>query len=72
MPVKEVFEGETVLEGVVQVFDLEGHPKATRCYAWSYGLEGSKKWRFFAVPHQEPVNSPQAAVQAAIVNESKK
>jgi hypothetical protein len=33
VPVKEAFEGETVWEGVVQVFDLINHPKATRCYA---------------------------------------
>jgi len=47
VPVKEVFEGETVWEGVVQVFDLMDHPKAKRCYAWSHGLDNSKKRRFF-------------------------
>ena len=36
VPVKEVFEGKTVWEGVVQVFKFQGHPKATRCYAWSH------------------------------------
>jgi hypothetical protein len=30
LPVKEVYEGRTVWEGVVHVFDLEAHPKATR------------------------------------------
>ena len=69
VPVKEIFEGETVWEGVVQVFDLIDHPKATRCYAWSHGLDNSKKRRFFAVLHQGVVDSPQAAVRAAIVNE---
>lgn len=29
-PVKEVYEGRPVWEGVVHVFDLEGHLKATR------------------------------------------
>jgi hypothetical protein len=72
VPIKEVFEGETVWEGVVQVFDLIGHPKATRCYAWSYGLKGSKKRRFFAVLHQGPVNSPQVAVKTAIVRDFRK
>ena len=43
VPVKEVFEGETVWEGVVQVFDLINHPTAKRCYAWSHEVEGSKK-----------------------------
>ena len=43
--VKDVFEGETVWEGIVQVFDLQGHPKATQSYAWSHGLDNSKKRR---------------------------
>lgn len=29
----ETFEGDVVWDGKVQVFDLEGHPDATRCYA---------------------------------------
>ena len=72
VPVKEIFEDDTVWEGVVQVFDLKGHPKATRCYAWSHGLEGSKKRRFFAVLHQGSVNSPPAAVRVAIISEFRK
>jgi hypothetical protein len=35
VPVKETFKGSTVWEGIVHVFDLEDHPKATRAYAWS-------------------------------------
>ncbi len=58
VPVKEVFEGETVWQGVVQVSDLQGHPKANRCYAWSYGLNKSKKRRFFAVLHEGVIDSP--------------
>jgi hypothetical protein len=69
VPIKEVFEGKTVWEGVVQVFDLEGHPTATRCYAWSHGLDNSKKRRFFAVLHQGVVDSPEKAVKAAIIGE---
>jgi len=72
VPVKEIFEGETVWEGVVQVFDLIDHPKATRCYAWSHELEGSKKRRFFAVLHQGKIDSAKAAVKAAIINEFRK
>jgi hypothetical protein len=67
VPVRETFGGSTVWEGVVHVFDLAGHPTATRAYAWSSPIEGSTKWRFFAVLHQSPVDSPQAAVRAAIV-----
>jgi hypothetical protein len=69
IPVKEVFEDQTVWEGVVQVFDLIDHPKAKRCYAWSYALESSKKRRFFAVLHQGKIDSPEKAVRVAIANE---
>lgn len=66
---KETFEGATVWEGVVHVFDLEGHPKATRAYGWSSPLEASDKRRFFAVLHTDRINSPLEAVRAAIVAE---
>lgn len=58
-------------EGVVHVFDLAGHPTATRAYAWSSPIEGSTKRRFFAVLHTERINSPLEAVRAAIVAEHK-
>jgi hypothetical protein len=69
VPVRETFEGKTVWEGVVQVFDLAGHPTATRAYAWSSPIEGSTKRRFFAVLHAGRINSPLEAVRAAIVVE---
>ena len=72
VPVREIFAGKTVWEGVVHVFDLAGHPTAIRAYAWSSPIEGSTKRRFFAVLHQPPVDSPQAAVRAAIVAESQR
>jgi len=68
VPVKEVFEGETVWEGVVQIFEVD-HPTSKLCYAWSHRLDNSKKRRFFAVLHQGPIDSPEAAVRATIVDE---
>ena len=41
--VRETFEGHTVWEGAVHVFDLAGHPTATRAYAWPFPVEGSDK-----------------------------
>ena len=67
VPVRETFEGKLVWEGVVHVFDLEGHPKVTRAYAWSSPIQGSDKRRFFAVLHMGSIRSPQDAVRAAIV-----
>src|SRR2546423_9281944 len=69
VPVRETFEGKQAWEGVVHVFDLAGHPTATRAYAWSSPIEGSTKRRFVAVLHQPPGDSPLAAGQAAIVAE---
>ena len=69
VPVKEEFEGNTVWEGVVHVFNLEGNTQSTRAYAWSSPLEGSTKGRFFAVLHLGEIRSPQDAVRAAIVAE---
>ena len=66
VPVRETFEGKAVWEGMVHVFDLVGHPNATRAYAWSSPIEGSTKRRFFAVLHTTRINSPLEAVRAAI------
>lgn len=52
---------DTVWEGVVSVFEVKGHDKADKCYAWSSPIEGSKKRRFYAVLHIPPVDSPQKA-----------
>jgi hypothetical protein len=70
VPVRETFEGATVWEGEVQVFDLRGHPTAKRAYAWSHATEGTKR-RFYAVLHAPPVDSPTAAVRASIVADAK-
>jgi hypothetical protein len=71
VPVRETLEGQPVWEGIVHIFDLEGHPKATRAYAWSSPIEGSTKRRFFAVLHMGAIRSPVDAVRAAIVAEHK-
>jgi hypothetical protein len=71
VPVSETFQGKIVWQGMVHVFDLMGHPKATKCYAWSSFIEGSKKRRFYAVLNILPVDSPQKAVRASIVRDFK-
>lgn len=67
--VREVFQGRSVWEGVVHVFDLDGHPEVTRAYAWSSPIEGSERRRFYAVLHKPPIDSPVAAVRASIVSD---
>ena len=36
VPVKEMFQDKVVWEGDVEVFQIRGHPKAKRAYAWSH------------------------------------
>ena len=69
--VHEKFEGKTAWEGVVHVFDLSDHPTADVCYAWSSGLPGSRKRRFYAVVHTDVIDSPAKAVRAAIVSDAR-
>jgi hypothetical protein len=73
VPVHEVFRGQTVWKGYVEVFDLASHPKAKRAYAWSHvdGADDTDE-KFVAVLEIPPVDSPQTAVKVAIVSEIKK
>ena len=70
VPVKETFQGKTVWEGVVEVFELVGHPKAPKVYAWAHDTDDPKQpKRHVTVLHIHPVTSPILAVRAAIVQE---
>lgn len=72
VPVKETFQGKTIWEGVVEVFELKGHPKAERAYAWSHDTDNPKKpKRHVTVLHIAPILSAEAAVKAVIVQELK-
>jgi hypothetical protein len=69
VPIKEEFQGRTIWEGIVEVFELIGHPKAPRAYAWAYETDNPKKPKHVTVLHLGPVTSPLLAVRAAIVKE---
>jgi hypothetical protein len=70
VPVREMFGDKVAWEGVVEVFELSKHARATRCYAWSHG-EGKERQYVIAlgVP---PVVSAQTAVRASIVADCRK
>lgn len=61
--IQEKFHNERVWEGEVLIFALLDHPTAKTCYAWE--VDG----RVTAVLHEAPVDSPEAAVRAAIAAE---
>lgn len=72
VPVTEVFQGETVWEGEVEVFETMDHPKAKRVYAWGHATgEDDQARRYVCVLELPPVDSPQTAVQAGIMSEIK-
>lgn len=72
VPVKEVFEGETIWEGEVEVFDLDDHPDAGRVFAWAYDYEDTEKpTQHVTVLQIPPATTPENAVKAAIVSEFK-
>lgn len=68
VPVHEVFQGETVWQGDVEVFDLTGHPKAKRAYGWSYG----EPEKFITILELPPVTDAQSAVKVGAAYQIKK
>jgi hypothetical protein len=62
VPVREVFNGKPLWQGDVEVFDLTGHPKAKRCYGWTYG----QPEQFITILELPPVDSPESAVKVGV------
>ena len=73
VPVTEIFRGQTVWQGHVEVFDLTGHPKARRAYGWSRRDDvNDETERYVTVLKLPPVTSPLTAVRASIMAAAKK
>ena len=69
---KEVFNGKTVWDGIVEVFELHGHPKANIAYAWSHATDDPENpKRHVTVLQVPPAVSPLEAVRVAILQELK-
>ena len=68
VPVHEVFQGKTVWQGDVEVFNLIGHPKAKRCYGWTYG----EPEEFITILELPPVTDAQSAVKVGVAYQIKK
>ncbi len=70
VPIKEVFQGETVWEGEVEVFDLTDFAEANRVYAWAHDTDvADQPKRTVTVLHIPPVTSPEKAVRASIIKD---
>jgi hypothetical protein len=59
--VEEFFRDSIAWNGLVEIFDLKGHPKAKRCYAWSYPVTNDPE--YVTVLEIPPVNSAESAVR---------
>lgn len=65
--VHESMDGQTVWEGDVEVFRLDGHPEAKRAFGWGWkDADGETQWT--VVLDVPPIDSPREAVQAAIAS----
>ena len=67
-PVHETFQGQTVWEGVVEVFRLKSHPKALFAYAWSHETDEGGRC-YVAVLGVDPIKGARDAVRASIAAE---
>lgn len=67
--VVETFRGQTVWQGVVEVFRVEKPPPSV-AYGWA--VKGSGEPDYVAVLGTPPIDSPLAAVRAWIVSQGKK
>jgi len=61
--VREKLKNAADWDGLVKVFELIGHPKAKRCYAWSY-RDGKEKTAT-TILELAPVTSAETAVSIA-------
>jgi hypothetical protein len=73
VPVREEHDGNVIWEGAVEVFKLTGHQWAKECYAWGHADgENDSGSRYVAVLKSPPIESPRAAVRAAIIDRLKR
>lgn len=71
IPVLEEFQGKTIWDGVVEVFNLAQHPTAFRVYAWTHYTDDPEHptRHVTTVLHQHPIRSAHDAVTMAVVQE---
>ena len=70
VPVTEMHEGRVIWDGIVEVFQLHGHPRATHAYAWTHETDDPKHpSRSVTVLRLPPAISPETAVRVAIMQE---
>jgi hypothetical protein len=69
IPVSETFAGVTIFTGMVEQFELIGHSRARRCYAFGLDLGGGIV-RNVALLELPPIETAIKAVQVAVAEGS--
>ena len=64
------FHAGPVRDGIVFVFDLEGHPEAKRAYGWTSPVGNGDERPFHVVLQVPPITSVQDAVRSVTLAES--
>ena len=59
--ITEVYKGQVVWEGLVETFNLKGHPKASKCYSWRQGKNGEE---IATALNIRPIHTPADAIRA--------
>ena len=67
--IEETFQGQTVWEGMVELFFLINHPEAKEAYAWIHETDCGER-RYVTVLGISPVECPRDAVKAYITARS--
>ena len=66
--VKETLQGKTLWNGLVEIFELKGHPSAKHAYAWAdHADDPTLPRHHVTILDLPPIKSAQDAVRAAIV-----
>ena len=66
--IHEIFQGKTLWQGEVEVFDLHNHPKAKRAYGWTFG----QPEEFITILELPPVTDAASAVKVGVAYQIKK
>jgi len=66
--VKEEEAGEILWEGFVEVFEIDDYSEASMIYGWTV-MDNQCKTHYIGIPKTPLVDSPLAAVRAALASE---
>ena len=65
--IEERHDGETVWQGKVEIFQLEGHPEANVAYGWGW-TDDKEEIQYIGILNVPPIESAADAVKAAIAS----